>query len=164
MFFHDVKEREVHVSHRQCGVYVVALSREIVLYVAHLRGAGGDEYYSDIVVGKLGMLLLCFFSRKIRRNVDGRENRHYVIAQKRIIHADHSRYRGAGGAYYRFLYVVSLDVQPCVCRNQLGGAGNLKHVVKSHYAESAEDVTDIVHVVELTVERRRGKCDFILVV
>ena len=52
----------------------------------------------------------------------------------------------------QYKHSVSLDVQPCVCRNQLGGAGNLKHVVKSHYAESAEDVTDIVHVVELTVE------------
>ena len=67
--------------------------------------------------------------------------------------------RGARRGYYRPGYIMLGDVFSRRVADELGASRDLEHLVKAEHFERGYDISDIIKIVELPVERRRGQGD-----
>lgn len=70
--------------------------------------------------------------------------------------------RRARRGYYRPGYIVLGDVFSRRIADELGASRDLEHLVKAEHFERGYDISDIIKIVELPVERRRGRATLYL--
>ena len=78
--------------------------------------------------------------------------------------ADKSYYRGARRADNGLRESLFFHISARVLCNYLSRLGHLVNGVKAALEQRGQDVVNVVKIVELTVERRRGQSDLILIV
>ena len=93
----------------------------------------------------------------LKRKIDRRQDGHDIFAQIGIVGTDQPRDGRTRGADDRPFDVLSGQILTGISTHQLGRAGNLKHVVKSKVKQTADDISDVIQIVELSVQRRRGQ-------
>ena len=108
----------------------------------------------------LHRLVLCHARGKFHR----RQYRQHIVEQIRESHADEAHDHGTCRADDRLRDVLSVQILARVRRHQLGGARHFKHIVKAAFKQPRHNVIQVVQVVKLPVQRRRGQCNLPFVV
>ena len=155
---HLLQEHGIYILHRYHGVDIRLRQADGLLDGGYLRGARRDKKYSDIRRVE-SCFCLRLAARYQSRSLHGRIERQDIRDKVREADPYQPAHGGARRGYYRPGYIVLGDVFSRRIADELGASRDLEHLVKAEHFERGYDISDIIKIVELPVERRRGQGD-----